>query len=89
MTGRLVDRVELAFWHRQRGAEPGLFQQDTQWTIGDESGAPVGSVFVDGQVFERPDYWMREADGTPAIGLGHADGILSAATDPFPPHPLG
>lgn len=82
MTGRLVDHAQLAYWHLQAGFEPGLFQVDRQWTVGDEAGAAVGTVFMDGDLFERPDFWLREADGTPAIGLVHSDGLLSAITDP-------
>ena len=82
MTGRLVDRAELAFWYRQSGNEPDFLQFDEQWAVADEQGTPVGTVFLDGDFFELPDYWMREADGTPAIGLGHADGLLASLTDP-------
>ena len=82
MTERLLDHPQLGYWHLQAGFEPGLFQVDRQWTVGDEDGAPVGTVFMDGDLLERPDYWLREADGSPAIGLAHADGLLSTITDP-------
>jgi hypothetical protein len=48
--------------------------------IGDETGATVGSAFADGDFFDLPDYWIWEADGRPAIGIRHADGVLARAT---------
>ena len=83
MAGRLVDQRELAFWHEQAGAQASLFDPDRVWNIGDRSGAVVGSVFLDGELFDLPDYWVRDDAGLPAIGLQHADGILASVSDPW------
>ena len=83
MAGRLVDQLELAFWHEQAGMGGGLFNPDRVWNIGDETGAAVGSVFLDGELFDVPDYWVRDDAGLPAIGLRHADGLLASVTDPW------
>ncbi len=83
MAGRLVDRTQLAFWHEQSGAGGGLFALDRLWNIGDEGGAAVGSVFLDGELFALPDYWVRDEAGLPAVGLTHADGLLASVSDPW------
>ena len=80
----LLDHDQLALWYRPAGE--GFFDRltsDEPLPIGDETGASVGSVSLDAGLFDRPDYWMREADGTPAIGVRHADGVLAGITHPY------
>ena len=72
----LADEAELAVWYRQAGATGGWFELDRTWSIGDRTGAGVGTVFVDGDLFAAPDYWIRDAAGSPVLGLTHAAGVI-------------
>ena len=78
----LLDHDQLALWYRQGPVK--LFGAgDRPWVIGDETGATVGTAFADGDFFDLPDYWIWEADGRPAVGIRHADGVLARATHPW------
>jgi hypothetical protein len=78
----LLDHDQLALWYRQ--GPPKLFGSgDRPWVIGDATGATVGTAFADGGLFDVPDYWMWEADGGPALGIRHADGIRARYTHPW------
>jgi hypothetical protein len=81
VTGRLIDHDELAVWHRLASSPAGWLQVDHQWSIGDKAGAPVGTVFVDGDLFGRPDYWVRDPAGAAVLGVTHAAGLIGA--DPW------
>jgi hypothetical protein len=83
VTPTLADRSELAFWYEQEGVDRPLFSIDQTWSIGDRSGAPVGTVALDGDLLNRPDYWVRDAAGLPAVGLTHTDGLLASVSDPW------
>jgi hypothetical protein len=83
MTGRLIDHDELAVWHKQKGAGGGWFDADATWAIADETGAPLGTVSVDGGLLEQPDYWIHDAAGAPVLGVTHADGVLARVNSPW------
>jgi hypothetical protein len=79
----LLDHDELAVWYRQAGAPGGFLTTDRVWSVGDRTGAAVGTVFVDGDLFGAPDYWFRDPDESAVLGLTHAAGVLGTVTSPY------
>jgi hypothetical protein len=52
------------------------FWPDRTWRVADERGTRIGTVYVDGDVYGSPDYWLRDGGAAPLLGLAQGSRIV-------------